>query len=400
MSTSQQPPVATLLRGRPLLTAVAYVFVGILPLYLTSSQVVSLDEALGLTAARLGIATALHFGAGAAASRSVGSLVERVGARTGLQIGCALAGGAALLAASAPVWWVLLVVTSIGGVANGFMQVSTNVYLARDAAFRRQGMSFGAKQGAIPLGNAMAGLLLPVVGVALGWRWPYVIAVVLAAIAATVAPPLVNAPTGERADAPSGKAPVSTALRWMALGGICGGAAGNALALFVVPWTVDRGVGMDVAGLFLASSAGLVFVLRVAAGWFADRRASSGHPEMIALLAMGAVACATLATAASTGLAMVAMTVAMLGAWGWPGLVYFTVVRIHPEMPARASGVVLAANLSGTMLGPIAVGLLADRGMYGEAWAMCGVLSAIGAAAMTRSRIAFRRASGPATNGS
>jgi len=180
---------------------------------------------------------------------------------------------------------------------------------------------------------------------------------------------------------------------------MCGGAAGNALALFVVPWTVDRGVGMEAAGAFLASSALLVFVLRVAAGWFADRRMSSGHPEMIALLALGAVACAVLAGADSRALAMVAMTAAMLGAWGWPGLVYFTVVRIHPEMPARASGVVLAANLSGTMMGPIAVGLLADRGMYPQAWGMCGVLSAIGAVAMTRSRAAYRRRTTQAPSG-
>jgi MFS family permease len=382
--------VARVLSGRPLSTALVYVLIGILPLYLTSSQLLSLQEELGFSAARLGFATALHFGLAALAARPIGGLVARVGAQTGLRIGSLLAVAASVIAVATQTWWLLLAVTSLGGLANGFMQVSTNVYLATDAAFHRQGISFGAKQGAIPLGNAMAGFLLPVVGVTLGWRWPYAIAAGMAGLSIVVAPRLLNPPAESVSAEGRSKIKVSTALRWLAVGGFCGGAAGNSLALFVVPSAVDVGVNEAAAGVFLAWSAGAVFAIRVGAGWLADRTRSSGHREMTALLALGAVAGVVLSSTSSSAVYLVAMALTLIGAWGWPGLVYFTVVRIHPEAPARASAVILAGNLTGTMLGPMAVGVLADRGEFGAAWMLCAVLSAVAAAAMARSRVLHR----------
>ncbi len=62
------------------------------------------------------------------------------------------------------------------------------------------------------------------------------------------------------------------------------------------------------------------------------------------------------------------MPLALIGAWGWPGIFFFTVVRSYPEFPARASGFALSTNLTGTVLGPIVVGLLAAAGNYSAAW--------------------------------
>ncbi len=387
------------LSGRPLTTALVYVLIGILPLYLTSSQLLSLQDELGFGAARLGIATALHFGLAAVAARPIGGLVAKVGAQAGLRFGALLAACASAVAIATQTWWLLLAVTSLGGLANGFMQVSTNVFLASDAAFHRQGISFGAKQGAIPLGNALAGALLPVVGVTLGWRWPFVIAAGLAAASIALAPRLLNPPAESAPSGGRAATRVSASLRWLAVGGFCGGAAGNSLALFVVPSAVAVGIREAAAGGFLASSAGLVFVFRVIAGWLADRTRSSGHREMITLLSVGAIAGAILAATSSAPVYLIAMALAMIGAWGWPGLVYFTVVRIHPEAPARASGVILAGNLTGTMLGPMVVGLLAEQGRFGAAWLLCSVLSAIAAGAMSRSLRLFRTTPLPATVG-
>lgn len=89
------------------------------------------------------------------------------------------------------------------------------------------------------------------------------------------------------------------------------------------------------------------------------------------------------------------MAMAMIGSWGWPALAYFSVVRVHPEAPARASGVVLTANLTGTMIGPVVVGVLADRRMYAQAWSLCAAFSAVGAVAMAQSRVVFRREQEP-----
>ena len=381
---------STILRGRPLVTAVVYVMLGILPLYLTSAQVVSLSEELGFGTARLGIATAVHFGIGALVAHPVGGAVERLGATVGMRLGAGAAATAGLLAAAAQRWWILLFVAGLGGVANSFMQVSTNVVLARDAVYRRQGVGFGAKQGAVPLSGACAGLLLPVLGVALGWRWTYVLAAVLAVGSIAFAPELLNPTQGPaRKGAVDERTPLSRALWWMALGGIFGGAAGNGLSLFVVPSAVEAGFSEALAGGFLAVSSLLVFTTRIIAGWSADRSDSSGHREMITLLGFGSVACVALAASSSAWAYGVAMPLAMIGSWGWPGLVYFTVVRIHPEAAARASGVILAGNLTGTVLGPLAVGFIGERGSFTTAWWVLAAISAAATSGMIMSRRAL-----------
>ncbi len=44
-------------------------------------------------------------------------------------------------------------------------------------------MAFGIKQAAIPIATLMAGVALPVVGMGIGWRWAYVGAAGMAAVA-------------------------------------------------------------------------------------------------------------------------------------------------------------------------------------------------------------------------
>jgi hypothetical protein len=82
--------------------------------------------------------------------------------------------------------------------------------------------------------------------------------------------------------------------------------------------------------------------------------------------------------AASTpGPYLLAMPLAVLGAWGWPGVFFFTVVNAYPEFPARATGLVLSTNLMGTVAGPLVVGLLAGQGNYSAAWLFVSVAAAV-----------------------
>jgi len=73
----------------------------------------------------------------------------------------------------------------------------------------------------------------------------------------------------------------------LAIGGICGAAAGNGISLFIVPSAVEIGFDESVAGVILATFSILVVGLRVGAGWLADRRQSTGHAEMIWLSGPG-----------------------------------------------------------------------------------------------------------------
>jgi len=387
-------PMQTPLQGRPLITAVVFVSIGVMPLYLTSAQVVSLEAALNFDIGRLGLGTAIYFGLAAAVAHPVGTAVAQIGAQRGLQVGAIMSLLGSVVAASAVTWVAFLVAAACAGLANAFMQVSTNIVLATDAAFHRQGISFGAKQGAVPLSSAVAGLLLPSVGVALGWRWPYTFAIGLAVAAFFLAPTVEDRPRRRSGRRDGQRPPLSTSLKFLAAGGACGGAAGNALSLFLVPAAVDIGTTEATAGTILAVGSALVFLLRVLVGAFADRAASTGHLEMAVILLVGAVASFALTFVASTTMFMVVMPLALLGSWGWPGLIYFAVVRLHPEATARASGVILASNLTGTLIGPSVVSQLADRGDYHTAWLFVTVLSAASAALMATSWVWMRRDAG------
>ena len=170
------------------------------------------------------------------------------------------------------------------------------------------------------------------------------------------------------------------------------------MSLFVVPSALDAGIAEAVAGTLLAICSGLVVMIRIGSGWLADRRRSAGHREMAWLLALGAIGCAVLATASTVPAYLAAMPLAMMGAWGWPGLVYFTVTSTNADNPARASGVVLAGNLTGTFVGPLVVGLLAEQHRYTMAWSFCALLSLAAMTAMMLSARAWHRTTMPAPN--
>ncbi len=368
-----------------------FVAIGVMPLYLTSAQVVSLDSALGFDAGRLSIGTAIYFGLAAVVAQPVAKIVSTIGAQCGLQVGALFSLIGSVAAATAVSWLALLVAVGCAGLANAFMQVSANIVLAMDAAFDRQGLSFGAKQGAVPLSSAAAGVLLPSVGVALGWRWPYVFAIGLAFVVMFLAPTVTDRPTRRSRPRKRDLPPLSTALKLLAVGGACGGAAGNGLSLFLVPAAVDNGITEAAAGAILAVGSAMVFLLRVAVGALADRVKSTGHVEMMVILFLGALASFGLAIVHSADAFVIVMPLALLGAWGWPGLIYFTVVRIHPEATARASGVILASNLTGTLVGPSVVGQLANRNNYTAAWVFVGVLGLVASAFMGASWKVTRR---------
>jgi MFS family permease len=140
----------------------------------------------------------------------------------------------------------------------------------------------------------------------------------------------------------------------------------------------------------LAASSALVVGIRIGSGWLTDRRRTSGHNEMALMLGIGAIGCLGLAASHSVGAYLAAMTLAMNGSWGWPGLFYYTVTSTNPEFPARASGVVLAGNLTGTLIGPFVVGQLAGRGHYPAAWMLCAGLSLVAFISMMLSGRSFK----------
>ena len=377
-------PLRSTLSRRPLLAAVAYTGTCLLPLFLISAQVLQLDQDIGFGVGQLGLATAAYFGAAALAANPASRLVAGLGPGRSLRIGAMLTLAACVIAGTATVWWVVPIASAVGGLANGLVQVASNLAIFDGVSINRQGLGFGAKQASVPMASLLAGISLPVIGLVFGWRWVFALAGLIALTLAISSPHLDMARAAERNEGRIGRPPRSLLL--LALGGIAGAMAGNGLSYFIVPSAVDIGIGEAAAGAVLAACSLLVVLVRLGAGWLVDRNKSIGFAEMAWLAGAGAVGAFVLLVSSTPVLYLVAMPIALLGAWGWPGVIFFTVVHSYPELPARASGLVLSGNLTGTVIGPLVVGSLAGRGNYPGAWLLVTVTSAIATVAFIASQ--------------
>lgn len=359
-------PLSSTLSSRPLLTAVVYTGTCLLPLSLISAQILQLEQDIGFGVGQLGLATAAYFGPAALTANPAGRVVARLGPGRSLRIGSFITLISCVIAGTATVWWLLPLAAAVGGAANGLIQVASNLAIFDGVAVGRQGLGFGAKQASVPLAGVLAGISLPVIGLVFGWRWVFALAGLIALVLALSAPHLDRARAAERSERRIGRPPRSLIL--LALGGIAGAMAGNGLSLFIVPSAVDIGIGEAAAGGVLAACSLLTVAVRLGAGWLVDRNQSIGFAEMAWLTGAGAVGAFVLLITSTPTLYLVAMPIAVLGAWGWPGIIFFTVVHSYPDLPARASGLVLSGNLTGTVIGPLVVGSLAGHGNYPGAW--------------------------------
>ncbi len=374
---SMRNPLRAYLTSRALLTAVVYTGVAILPLFLVSAQVLQLGRDIDFGVGRLGLATASYFGMAALAANPAGRVISKLGPGRGLRIGGSLAFASCVIAALASTWWIILLAMALAGVGNGLTQVSANVAIFDGVAEGRQGLAFGAKQASVPLASLMAGISLPLIGLVVGWRWAFVVAGVLALVFTISAPEPATRSGESRTEKRAGPLPRSLAL--LTFAGFCAALAGNGVSLFIVPSAVDVGISEGTAGLVLAASSLLVVVARAGAGWTVDRRRTLGHLEMASLVGLGSLGAIFLMATETASSYLIAMPLALVGAWGWPGVFFFTVVRSYPEFPAQASGFALSTNLTGTVLGPVVVGVLAAAGNYSAAWLFVATAAAAAA---------------------
>jgi MFS family permease len=408
--------------------AVAYAVLGVLPLFLVSAQSVQLQRDLGFDRAALGLAVSLCFAASALAANPAGRFVERVGPTGGLRLSASLSLlGLLVMAIVASAWWHVALAVALSGVANALAQVSTNVALASGVPTRRQGVAFGAKQAAIPTASLVAGLALPIVGLVAGWRFAFAGAALVVAVAVLRVPRLEggaalrrstaspergtplddrraagreseSATAGDmpahREGAPPGEARGGVRTRLLvllAIAGLLAGAVGNAIPTFTVDSSVARGIDESLAGLLLAAGSLASIAGRIGSGWVADKRGSLGIAELATLTAIGALACSALALSHDSDALFAVAVIAGFGAgWGWAGVIYFAVVRTHPQAPAAATAFVLSVVFVGNVIGPAGVGFIAQHGSYELAWGVGAAVLALATAAALAARQASR----------
>ncbi|MFI6821438.1 MFS transporter [Micromonospora sp. NPDC050187] len=352
----------------------------VLPVFLVGGMAVQMGAELGFSATGLGVAVAVYFGVSALASVPSGALVERYGPARTARLGILLAAGSLLAVATvARSYPVLVVLLAVGAAANALGQLASNTTLARHVPAHRQGLSFGVKQAAIPVATLLAGAAVPAVALTAGWRWAFGIAA-CAAVAALCAVPGEEAGPVRRGGAGQrGRPPAPLVLIGMAA--TLAAAAANALGTFLVDSAATRGLDPGLAGLTLTLGSAVCVLARVSAGWLADRRTGSHVVVVAGMLGVGALGLVLLAVAGTVPLVVGVVLGFGLG-WAWPGVMTFAVVRLYPQAPAAATSITQTGVYAGGCLGPLALGLLADRFGYPTMWATGAAAMLLAAALM------------------
>jgi len=279
---------------------------------------------------------------------------------------------------------------AVFGISVAFGNPATNQLAARVVQAGRHGIVTGVKQSGVQVGAFLAGLVLPGVAGATGWRAALGGCAVLGAAGLVLTGRYVPRPSGGNGggaatgaaaadrSAPDGRRDragrrrldraVNRLTAYALLMGFGVGAVGAYLPLYAVE---ELGFSRGTAGLTAALMGLVGIVARV--GW-GRRQDRTTKPVIRSLgtLAVGSVLAATaLWAAASLGSGLLWAGAALFGATAvaWNALGMLSIVRdVEVSVAGRASGRVLLGFYVGFLVGPVSFGYAVDRVGYGAGW--------------------------------
>ena len=366
-----------------MILAISIVAMSTLPVFLVGAAFVQLENDLGLTPTSLGVLTALFFMTAAISSTPLGHVVERIGWRRAMRINSAIT--AAVLVAIGAVGrstLVLAVLLVIAGLTYGLANPAANRALAQRTDPARRGVVFGLKHAGIPTSTLLAGLAVPALVLTVGWPWTFAAgALLLPVIWLLIARDLDRQIDWAEADAteqPDGSLDFRQ-LAALGLAAAMGSWAAVSLGTFLVAAAVDSSVSEAAAGLLLFAGSVVSIGARAGYGVWTDRVRGGGFAGMAVLMAIGSVV--FLGLRMSTGTAFILLVlIAFATAWGWPGLMTFTVVNANASTAAASSGVTQAGVFLGVGLGPIIIGWVITNVSFQASWLLVSAVLAGGAA--------------------
>ncbi|BBK33726.1 MFS transporter [Allostella humosa] len=138
-----------------------------------------LAEMLGVSPALIGYQTTFIYSGAMATSVIGGAFVRRLGAGRASQAALVLAILGALLVIGGQLWTIALG-SIVMGLGYGLTNPAASHLLMRFARGPRLNLIFSIKQTGVPWGGMLAGLMLPPVALAFGWRWAVALVAVLA----------------------------------------------------------------------------------------------------------------------------------------------------------------------------------------------------------------------------
>ncbi len=127
-----------------------------------------IGPAVGLNPKLIGVFVGVLYLGAMLASLASGGFIERYGPIRVSQV-CTILCALGLVLTTGPAW-AFLFASALIGVGYGPITPASSQLLARTASPHTMALTFSIKQTGVPLGAALAGALLPLIAVSLGWR--------------------------------------------------------------------------------------------------------------------------------------------------------------------------------------------------------------------------------------
>lgn len=390
-----------------MLGASALTTLGALPPFLVGSQAVLMMPDLGFGVAGVGVVVSVFFAAAALCTILGAGLLERWSPRTGrLYAGALVASGGLAVAFLVHDLVGLIVAMAVLGAANAACQGTSNKAVASLLPPGRRGLGFGIKQAAVPTAIMLGGLAVPTTTAFLGWRSTFVITGTVGLILLVLAmlrPHPAGAggsPVGTVAGSQARRSPAPRAapdhapwkpLILCALAIAFASMSCNFLGAYLASWAHQVGLTIEQAGWLMAGGSSTSVIMRVVAGFRADRRYGGNLSVVAVMILGGGVAMFFIGWLAVPWAVIVFGILAFAIGWSWPGLMLFAVARVGRDMPTQASSIVQAGAFAGGAVGPALLGFVIQGFGFAVAWWAAGVFFLIAAVLTVVARWGFRR---------
>lgn len=343
----------------------------------------SLIEEFGVERWQIGALVSASGFTGALLSPPFGRVTDRLGSVKSVIGVLLLAMGAMIVISTAPSYLILFIGAVLTGLPNSWTNPATNALIVDNVAAGERGFITGIKQSGVQAGAFLGGLLIPVITEASSWRvaWAcFIIFPIGALFAMWNRPEVIREP--REAGAP--KAPVPTAVKWIAVYGMLIGLGVSATSTFLPLFAEeDQGWTHAQAGLLIAGVGLVGVVSRITWGSVSERWL--GHGRTLRLLAAQSAVGAILLALAAAGVvsSWVLILAALLfgsGAVAWNAVGMLAVMDYSiPELVGRGTGLTMLGFLTGIGLGAPLMGLSVDRlGVYTPGWLVLAVLFSVG----------------------
>jgi MFS family permease len=366
---------------------------------------------LGFGADRVGLFIGIAYLAAMASGLFSGLWVARVGA-VGVSELALLAFGMGMLGVTAGQPLMLVGAALVVGTGYGVLNPAAASLLNHHSPPRQRGLFFSIKQAGVPLGVALAGLLMPLGLATIGWR-PSLMALGGVCVACAVAMLAARRPleSALRAVARQGgqaeqRSPAlvrvlkDPALRRISLCSFAFAFSQLTFMTFLVSYlNLQLGQSLALAAGVLAASQAVSTVSRVGWGYAGDRWFDPGRllgwlgvGAGAAFVALGSLAelrgagAAIGATRLEVDLSILAAMACAITAMGWNG-VYFAELarRTAPGELATVAGATQFITFFGSMAGPVVFGeILRHGGSYSMAYLVLAALPVVAGVVMLR----------------